>query len=47
VKKEFLVMRNVAGTGSLVLCTAGLLLAGFVFFNMIPDMKRYIKMTRM
>jgi hypothetical protein len=47
VKKEFVVLRNVVGTGSLVLCTAGFILAGFVFLNMIPDIKRYVKMSRM
>jgi hypothetical protein len=47
VKKRLLALRNVAGTATLVLGAASLLLAGYVFVKEIPDLKRYIKISRM
>ena len=40
VKKTFIVARNIVGV-------AGLLLAGYVLVTSIPDMGRYIKISRM
>jgi hypothetical protein len=47
MKKKLVAFTSVVGTGSLVLGAAGLLLAGYVFLNMIPDLRRYIKISRM
>jgi uncharacterized membrane protein len=47
VNKRFLTLINFVGTGTLVLGAAGLLFAGYVFVKEIPDLKRYIKISRM
>jgi hypothetical protein len=47
VKKRLVALRNIVGTGALVLGTAGLLFAGYVFVQEIPDLKRHIKISRM
>ena len=38
--KTLIALRNIMGT-------AGLLLVGYVFFKSIPDLRRYIKISRM
>jgi len=40
VKKTFVVTRNILGV-------AGLLLAGYVLVTSLPDLGRYIKISRM
>lgn len=40
LKKTFVTARNIIGV-------AGLLLAGYVIISSIPDMGRYIKISRM
>jgi hypothetical protein len=45
--KRLLALRNIVGTGALVLGAAGLVFAGYVFVIEIPDLKRYIKISRM
>jgi hypothetical protein len=47
VKNRFLAVRNVVGTGTLILGTAALLFAGYVFAMDIPDLKRYIRISRL
>jgi hypothetical protein len=46
VQNRFLAVRNVVGTGTWVLGTAPFLFAGYVFVMEIPDLKRYIKISR-
>jgi hypothetical protein len=38
---------KVAGTGTLILGAAGLILAGYVFLASLPDLKRYIRISTM
>ena len=40
-------MRNIAGTGGLILGTAGLLFGGYLFLQALPDIKRLIKIRSM
>jgi hypothetical protein len=47
IKKRYLAIRNVVGTGTLVLGAAGLLFAGYVFVMEIPDIKRYLQISSM
>jgi hypothetical protein len=47
MKKRYLVIRNVVGTGTMILGAAGLLFGGYVFVIEIPDIKRYLKISRM
>jgi hypothetical protein len=47
VNKRLLELRNMVGTGGLIFGAVGLIFAGYALLNMIPDAKRYIKISTM
>jgi hypothetical protein len=47
MKKVLIRTRNVVGTAGLLAGAAGMVLAGYVFLRSLPDLQRYVKISRM
>ena len=45
MKKALSTLRDVAGTGAMVLMAGTLVLGGYFVFTSLPDMKHYIRIS--